>query len=162
MFEHTGGSRLEMFVHQVRGSKGELGLLLRLVGEVRQRRGARGQEALLPPAQRGGVAMLKARIAELSRSSEKTMRDAAMNVGRIGKALQEQKASAETARQFGPILALLQKRIAHSMQKVRAAKTAVHGLDSMLGTADTKGATEGSPPAESRRRRGGRRAKAQS
>jgi hypothetical protein len=138
MAQPSDQSKLETFVGKVHGSRGELGTLLRLAGRfqhhcddaAKSQENARVQEAA--PVTQRAAELLKARIAELSRASEAEAREAAMNIGRIGKALQEQKASEEMVKQFGPLLVLLRKRLDHATKKVRASKATVKSLDASV------------------------------
>ena len=138
MDQPSDQSNIETFVGQVHGSRGELGTLLRLAGRFQHHcdSAAKPQEnarvqAAAPVTQRA-AASLRARIAELSRACEAEAREAAMSIGRIGKALQEQKASEETVKQYGPLLVLLRKRIDHATKKVQASKTTVKSLDAAI------------------------------
>jgi hypothetical protein len=138
MAQPSDQSKLETFVGQIHGSTGELGTLLRLAGRFQHhcdsaaklRDHARVQAAA--PVTQRAAKLLRARIAELSRASEAEAREAAMNIGRIGKALQEQKASEETVKQFGPLLVLLRKRIDHATKNVQASKATVQSLDAAI------------------------------
>jgi len=132
MFEQTESPKVVAFVRQIRNAKGEFGLLVRLVGELQQRWEAPSRKGLLGPQHRECIDTIRTRLADLSRVSDKEMRDAAVTIGKIGKSLQEQKANAETAEQFGPILALLQKRIDHARRKVQACKTIVRSLNGLV------------------------------
>jgi hypothetical protein len=136
------------FIYQVHSSSGEMGHLIRLAGKLRQQWAGPAKKGSLSKVQRACIDLLSMRMAELSQSADQTAREAAMTIGRIGKAFQEQKAKAETVRQFGPILAVLQKRIDHSLRKVQAAKTVVGGLTSLVADVESKGAASaaGSEP----------------
>jgi hypothetical protein len=152
------------YVNQIRNDRGEFGLLMRLTGELQQRWMAPRARASLGPQHREAIESIRSRMAELSRASDKELRDAAMTIGRISKSLVEQKASPETARQFGPILALLQKRIDHARRRIQACKTVVGNLNGLAEEADTapeSGAAE-TQPRSSRSTKGRRRKQAQS
>jgi hypothetical protein len=148
------------YVNQIRNGRGEFGLLMRLCGELQQRWNAPRRQASLGPQHREAIDSIRSRMAELSRASDKELRDAAMTIGRIGKSLVEQKASPETVRQFGPILALLQKRIDRARRRTQACKTVVGNLNGLANEAEMaveSGAAE--PQPRLTRATGGRRRK---
>jgi hypothetical protein len=128
------GANVEAFVQKIRGHKQEHGLLLQLAGRLQHHVSTVAPEALEeagPDGQRA-VEALRTRLAQLSRKSEIAAREAAMNLGRLSKELQKQKADEKTARHFGPVLALLQKQVRHSVQKVQASKQAIQSLGGMI------------------------------
>ena len=158
MSDPIDSPKVVAFVNEIRDGKGEFGLLVRLVGELQQRWDEPRRKGSLGLQHHECVVTIRSRMADLSRASDQEMRDAAMTVGRIGKALEEQKANAETAQQFGPILALLQKRIDHARQKVQACKTVVRNLNGLADEIErtlAPSSTETPPPPPSRAAKGG-------
>jgi hypothetical protein len=126
------------FIRRIRGASGEFASLLYLAAALRQR----GMDAQPdgPPSeeQLQTINLLRIRIAELSRFSEKKMHQAAVKLAQLGSVRQAKEARAEAAQPLEPIRQLLEERINRSRRTIQVGLQAVNDLDGLIAPAPVK------------------------
>jgi hypothetical protein len=150
MPEETGSIGITEFINEVHGSPNEYASLLYLAAALQQRWGSARSTGPESAAHAQIVNLLKTRIAQLSHSSERKMRQAAVNASQISKALQKEGTSEDAARRFDPVLQLLQKQIEHSRQSVQVGMETVRKLDALVPAPETRRPGAERPGAEKR------------
>jgi hypothetical protein len=132
MPQEAGTIGITEFINQVQGSPNEYSSLLYLAATLQQRWAGVKSTGPESAAQAQIINLLKTRIAQLSHTSDRKMRQAAVNASQISKALEKKGTSADAARRFDPVLQLLQKQIEHSRQSVQVGIEAVKKLDALM------------------------------
>jgi len=149
------------FIRQIRGTSGEFASLLYLAAALRDQGKSSKPAGPLPEAQVQTINLLRTRIAELSRFSEKKMYRAAVKLNQIASALEGQQPAADVAQRLEPIRQLLQEQINHSRRSVQVGMQAVNDLDGLTG-APAKSVAKSAPktPPKKTARKARRAAKA--
>jgi hypothetical protein len=133
------------FIRQIRGTSGEFASLLYLAAALRDRGKGSKPAGPLPEEHLQTINLLRTRIAELSRFSEKKMYRAAVKLNQIASALEGQEPAANVAQRLEPIRQLLQEQINHSRRSVQVGMQAVNDLDGLTGAAPVKSAAKSAP-----------------
>lgn len=151
MPEEAGRVGITEFIDQIHGSPNEYASLLYLAANLQQH--WKGVKSTGPESAAHAqiVNLLRTRIAQLSHTSDRRMRQAAANANQISQALRKKGTSDDAARRFDPVLQLLQKQIEHSRQSAQIGMETVRSLDSLIASPpEAKKAAGEKPTAEKR------------